>query len=199
MADTSAALVDPAVEGEEAAGMSKNQKIALGVGAAAAAAGVAVLVGAAGFGTGYVVYKTVKGKKQDASPFRLHVLVKNAKGLENEDTWSLSDPFTVVEVDHVSKRTKTIKDDLNPVWNEELDLGLLREQVEDAETMIKFGVKDEDPGRDESIGHAEMALSSVTSHRKDFTLQLKQGTLNVEMWTSGELPPAPPKDEQDEK
>eukprot|EP01094_Clydonella_sp_ATCC50884_P016715 TRINITY_DN278_c0_g1_i4.p1 TRINITY_DN278_c0_g1~~TRINITY_DN278_c0_g1_i4.p1 ORF type:complete len:216 (-),score=19.82 TRINITY_DN278_c0_g1_i4:317-904(-) len=88
----------------EKAGMSTGTKIAMGV---AGAVGAAV-IGAATFGGGYVIYKNVKGKQQDASPLQLHILVKNAKNLKDEDTFGESDPYVVVEVDDVKKRTKTV-------------------------------------------------------------------------------------------
>eukprot|EP01094_Clydonella_sp_ATCC50884_P016714 TRINITY_DN278_c0_g1_i3.p1 TRINITY_DN278_c0_g1~~TRINITY_DN278_c0_g1_i3.p1 ORF type:complete len:135 (-),score=14.49 TRINITY_DN278_c0_g1_i3:915-1259(-) len=71
----------------EKAGMSTGTKIAMGV---AGAVGAAV-IGAATFGGGYVIYKNVKGKQQDASPLQLHILVKNAKNLKDEDTFG-TDP-----------------------------------------------------------------------------------------------------------
>merc|ERR1712000_752771 len=83
--------------------------------------------GAVSFGGGYVIYKTVKGKTQDASPIQLHVLVKSATGLKDEDTWGQSDPYCVVEVDDVKKRTKTVDNNHDPVWNEELTLGVFKD------------------------------------------------------------------------
>eukprot|EP01094_Clydonella_sp_ATCC50884_P016712 TRINITY_DN278_c0_g1_i1.p1 TRINITY_DN278_c0_g1~~TRINITY_DN278_c0_g1_i1.p1 ORF type:complete len:165 (-),score=57.74 TRINITY_DN278_c0_g1_i1:580-1014(-) len=123
----------------EKAGMSTGTKIAMGV---AGAVGAAV-IGAATFGGGYVIYKNVKGKQQDASPLQLHILVKNAKNLKDEDTFGESDPYVVVEVDDVKKRTKTVENNHSPTWNEELTIGVFEEHMD---TNIVFGVWDDDHG-----------------------------------------------------
>ena len=57
--------------------------------------------------------------------------VREAKGLADKDTFNKSDPYCILEcnptlesvlgVEGVSKRTKTIQNDLNPVWNERLE------------------------------------------------------------------------------
>merc|ERR1712023_34553 len=104
-------------------------------------------------------------------------------GLKDEDTWGQSDPYCVVEVDDVKKRTKTVDNNHDPVWNEELTLGVFKEHMD---TNIKFGVWDDDHGGDEELGEVFVPLSGVSHSRKDFDLGMKQGSLSVTMWLTGE-------------
>lgn len=77
-----------------------------------------------------------------------------------------SDPYVVVSLDNQTVKTKTVKRDLNPVWNDELTLA-----VSSPNTELKVEVMDKDRfSKDEFLGGAKVDLEHfVTIARKYYT------------------------------
>ena len=81
----------------------------------------------------------------------LSILIKKATGIKNMDGWGLgkSDPYVILELDgNRICRSKTIEDNLNPVWNQPVVLQLCSSYRE-----LKFTIYDEDNcSKDDAIG-----------------------------------------------
>ena len=89
----------------------------------------------------------------------LRVHVRKASGLKNSELLGKSDPYCVVKVasrwrGEATARTVTIKNDLNPVWRQTL---VLRCAL-DTSSTLQLRVLDEDIGRDDVLGTAELPV-----------------------------------------
>ena len=107
--------------------------------------------------------------RQNASPLRLHCRIISGERLLAMDHGKTSDPYVVIKVGHVSIKSTSKAKTLSPVWNEDYDLG-----VEQLNGSIKIELFDKDLVSDDSLGTAEVDLSSVPhGHPRDFTLQVR--------------------------
>ncbi|KAA0040010.1 hypothetical protein IC582_027494 [Cucumis melo] len=101
---------------------------------------------------------------------KLTVTVVKANNLKNMEMIGKSDPYVVAHVRPLFKlKTKTVENNLNPVWNEELDF-----IVEDKETQsIIFEVYDKDIGQDKQLGIAKLPLIDLQGEvNKEVELRL---------------------------
>lgn len=101
---------------------------------------------------------------------KLTVTVVKANDLKNKELIGKSDPYTVVYVHPLFKvKTRTIDNNLNPVWNQTFDL-----IVEDKETQsLVIEVFDKDVGQDEKLGVAKVRLIELEAERsKEVELRL---------------------------
>jgi len=76
-----------------------------------------------------------------------------AEGLKDKDKLGKSDPYLKIEFGDKSVRTKTIKNNLSPQWNETFTFELPRGK----ETEIKLKIMDDDIGFDDFIGGATVS------------------------------------------
>lgn len=103
----------------------------------------------------------------------LEVKLVQARGLTNKDLIGKSDPFAVVYIRPLPdrmKRSKTINNDLNPIWNEHFEF-----IVEDASTqnLILKVYDDEGVQASELIGCAQVRLKDLQPGKvKDIWLDL---------------------------
>lgn len=86
------------------------------------------------------------GAQKLSSGGNVTVFIKNATNVPNLDIYPLSsivsDPYVeIIFGDNVRKVSKTIRNNLNPVWNEEINLGVLG-----SATALKISVWDYDMG-----------------------------------------------------
>ncbi|KAK6777406.1 hypothetical protein RDI58_024123 [Solanum bulbocastanum] len=101
---------------------------------------------------------------------KLTVTVMRATNLKNQEMIGKSDPYVVVYIRPLFKfKTKTIDNNLNPVWDETFEL-----IAEDKETQsLLLEVFDEDIGEDDRMGVTKLPLSELESDTpKEIELRL---------------------------
>ncbi|PHT39865.1 hypothetical protein CQW23_18719 [Capsicum baccatum] len=101
---------------------------------------------------------------------KLIVTVVRANGLKNHEMIGKSDPYAVVHIRPLFKvKTKTIDNNLNPVWDQTFEL-----IAEDKETQsLILEVFDKDIGQDERMGVAKLPLNElVADAAKEIELRL---------------------------
>jgi len=82
-----------------------------------------------------------------------YITAIRGEGLEDKDKIGKSDPYLKIEFGGKSVRTKTIKNNLSPQWNETFTFELPKGK----ETEIKLKVMDDDIGFDDTIGCATVS------------------------------------------
>ncbi|XP_069146433.1 calcium-dependent lipid-binding protein-like isoform X2 [Solanum lycopersicum] len=101
---------------------------------------------------------------------KLTVTVMRATNLKNQEMIGKSDPYVVVYIRPLFKfKTKTIDNNLNPVWDETFEL-----IAEDKETQsLLLEVFDEDIGEDDRMGVTKLSLNELESDTpKEIELRL---------------------------
>ncbi|XP_038895157.1 protein C2-DOMAIN ABA-RELATED 11-like [Benincasa hispida] len=90
---------------------------------------------------------------------RLKVIIVQGKNLVIRDFRS-SDPYVVVKLGKQKAKTKVIKSNLNPIWNEELNFTIGSEPTR----LLNFEVFDKDLfKRDDKMGRASINLQPMQS------------------------------------
>ncbi|KAI3361855.1 hypothetical protein L3Q82_002186 [Scortum barcoo] len=110
----------------------------------------------------------------------LHCCIIKAKGLKPMDSNGLADPYVKLHLlPGASKsnklRTKTLKNTLNPVWNETLAYhGITDEEM--SRKTLRLSVSDEDKfGHNEFIGETRVALKKLKfDQKKNFSVCLER-------------------------
>ncbi|CAH8518402.1 unnamed protein product, partial [Dicrocoelium dendriticum] len=104
--------------------------------------------------------------------YSLEVTVKSAVNLQNVEISGKSDPYVIVEFQGMSKETKVIEDELNPVWNEVLTIDLKGKPLLAADKML-VTVKDHDKVTpDKFMGSAEIPLREVVTGKGEMNLKI---------------------------
>lgn len=110
----------------------------------------------------------------------VEVTVVSASGLKNADMFGKSDPYCVVELESktkgkkISKRqTKTVKDNLDPVWNKEFTFYA----YSDGDHLV-FSIFDEDKFRQgDHLGMAQVSADQIKSgFDGELQLEMKSGS-----------------------
>ena len=109
---------------------------------------------------------------------RLDFKLIGAKNLENADYIGKSDPYALVEYKKEEYKTKTISNNLNPVWNMSLVFNV---EVDDP-GEINIKVFDEDYNGDDEIGKTSIKVAELIASK---TIDLK--TQKLEECQSGEI------------
>merc|ERR1740128_1287778 len=110
----------------------------------------------------------------------LNLIVHKATCLGNKDMIGKSDPYAVIEYGKQKSESKTIKNNLNPVWEHEAILDLDKDNAEN----ITITVYDKDVGKDDFLGNVtfpvEDILNKATTSHQEFTLKdSKSGKISV--------------------
>ncbi|CAF1446604.1 unnamed protein product [Rotaria sp. Silwood1] len=112
----------------------------------------------------------------------VRAFILEAKDLINADLVGKSDPYVKVKVPgSIEYRTKIIDNALNPKWNETFEF-VVKQYESDS---IEFEIYDQDVGKDDFIGRAQLRLNTLVNddHINTWlTLQdVKKGSLNVSL------------------
>jgi len=115
--------------------------------------------------------------------------VHSGHGLKKADLLGKSDPFCTIHVGHIKLKTKVQDKTLDPVWEEELEMGVLPANLKE---HILFEVYDEDPTSNDLLGKTYVNFDQVphdTPKRFDMALNT-QGSIQFSIWTTGPRPDA---------
>lgn len=89
-----------------------------------------------------------------------------------------SDPYVILNLGHQSMKTKVIKSNLNPVWNERLMLS-----IPDPIPLLKLQVYDKDTfTTDDRMGEAEIDIQPLVSAAKAYETSIINDTVQLNKW-----------------
>jgi Ca2+-dependent lipid-binding protein len=90
--------------------------------------------------------------------YELNLRLVEARGVPKADIFGKSDPFCVISVTSTRQifRTKVIQNTLNPVWNDEFQIGLANPETD----IFQITVKDSDDASDDDpLGRIKLPTS----------------------------------------
>merc|ERR1712002_1058259 len=87
----------------------------------------------------------------------IHVTVHKAKNLQKKGMFGKADPYVVVKLADQTFKSKTVKNNQNPEWNYPVALSI----SEDSPTCASIEVFDEDIGKDDAMGVANISLLDI--------------------------------------
>jgi Ca2+-dependent lipid-binding protein len=127
-----------------------------------------------------IIEEKVVERDQKILPPKANVIltIHKAKKLPKKGFLGKSDPYTIVTLDKQTFRTKTIKNNLNPEWNHEMVL----EIYPDSKEVIMLEVFDDDTGKDDFIGKANIPIDAIVKAR-----QLLNHWISLEGTKSGQI------------
>eukprot|EP01101_Sappina_pedata_P004074 TRINITY_DN166_c0_g1_i1.p2 TRINITY_DN166_c0_g1~~TRINITY_DN166_c0_g1_i1.p2 ORF type:complete len:179 (-),score=104.29 TRINITY_DN166_c0_g1_i1:97-633(-) len=168
---------EPIVEDASKPGIDKKH--------AAIGAGVGVLLaGAAAAGGAYAYKKGKDTKKQQESPTRLFINVIKATNVLAKDRGNTSDPYVELDVGDITIKTAVIKKTLNPTWNQQFEVGVIRGETD----KVEVEVKDKDILGDDSLGRCSFDIKDFGPKPTEKVFNLigggsgNQGKLHLSIW-----------------
>jgi len=112
---------------------------------------------------------------------RLDLSVVEGKELLDKDFITVSDPYCIIKIGTQEARTQRIKDNLNPVWNENFQLYFIHPIGEPFK--IEFTVMDKDAIVDDFLGKVSFDISKLDGENlHDAWLELDtKGKIHIKM------------------
>eukprot|EP01101_Sappina_pedata_P010798 TRINITY_DN68_c0_g1_i1.p1 TRINITY_DN68_c0_g1~~TRINITY_DN68_c0_g1_i1.p1 ORF type:complete len:205 (-),score=108.63 TRINITY_DN68_c0_g1_i1:252-800(-) len=173
---------DPSLETEGGPGRFdglKQHKTKIAIGA-----GIVALAAAAG--GAYALKNHLDSKKQQESATRLHIGLVKGTDLTAADSGSTSDPYVTFDCGDIEVKSNIIKKTLNPVWNQEFEVGVIRGKHD----IIKLKVFDKDLLSDDSLGDGVFNINDFGPTPKEQIVTLvggkdakkNKGRIHLSIW-----------------
>jgi len=89
-----------------------------------------------------------------------YIIAEKGDGIIDEDTFSKSDVYLRIDFGGKQVRTRSIKDDRSPVWNETFHFKVGKGQAQD----IHLKILDDDIGLDDGIAHAKVSRADLPTY-----------------------------------
>jgi hypothetical protein len=89
-----------------------------------------------------------------------YIVAERGEGIRDEDLLGRSDPYLKIEFGGKHFKTRTIKNDRSPTWNETFHCRLSDKQAQD----IHLTLMDDDIGLDDTIGKAVVSRQDLTPY-----------------------------------
>ena len=114
----------------------------------------------------------------------LQLNIHNGKNLANKDTFGKSDPYVVVEYGSNKYRSKTVKNNLNPIF----EFGVSFIIDKNSSDEININLFDEDIGKDDALGFAVLNVGELIRQNADIRvvelMNVKSGELCISTFFS---------------
>ena len=118
-----------------------------------------------------------KIKNKSLQSAQLCVVVHQARNIEKKGLLGKADPYVQIKLGNETRKSETVDNDHNPVWNFETKFNFSEESPEE----IRFEVFDEDIGKDDTLGETIISLEEIPSK------QIVNKWIPLEKCKSGEL------------